>query len=112
MMRRIVSERAQVFERVELIGGVAAADQRAHRGADDDVGLDAVGLQRPHHADMGKAARRAAAEHKSDRGSAALDAEMAGVDRFALNVDITHQVLLLGLTGHLPAPAGHNASHL
>ena len=56
-----------VFQRVELAGGVAAADQRADRGADDDVGHDAVGEQRPHDADMGKAARRAAAEHKPDR---------------------------------------------
>ncbi len=29
------------FQRVELVGRVAAADQGAHRGADDDVGSDA-----------------------------------------------------------------------
>ena len=79
-----------VLERVELIGGVAAADQRAHRRADDDVGHDAVRLQRPHHADMGKAARRAAAEHKPDGRTAALDGDMTGVNGFACDVDSTH----------------------
>ena len=54
------------FERVELAGGVAAADHGADRGADDDVGHDAVGDQRAQHADMGKAARGAAAEREPD----------------------------------------------
>ena len=51
---------------VEPAGGVAAADHGADRGADDDVGLDAVREQRAEHADMGKAARAAAAERKPD----------------------------------------------
>ena len=102
-----------VFQRVELISGVATADQGAHRCADDNVRGNAVRLERPHHADMGKTARRAAAENEPDGGTPALDGEMAGVDRFALNVDITHQVLLLGPHGANPlAAAGHNASHL
>ena len=46
--------------------GVAAADHGADRGADDDVRLDAVREQRAEHADMGKAARAAAAERKPD----------------------------------------------
>ncbi len=51
---------------VELVGGVAAADHGADRGADDDVRHDAVGDERAHHADMGKAARSAAAERQAD----------------------------------------------
>ena len=51
---------------VEPAGGLAAADHGADRGADDDVGLDAVREQRADHADMGKAARAAAAERKPD----------------------------------------------
>ena len=36
-------ERARpFFQVVELAGGVAAADHRADRGADDDIGHDAV----------------------------------------------------------------------
>ena len=55
-----------VLEHVEPARGMAAADHRADRGADDDVGLDAVREQRAQHADMGKAARAAAAERKPD----------------------------------------------
>ena len=54
------------FEGVELILHVAAADHGADRGADDHIRNDAVVLQHPQHADMGKAARRAASEGKAD----------------------------------------------
>ena len=47
---------------------VTAADECAHRGADDDIGLDAVRLQSTHHADMCESPRRAAAEHKPIEG--------------------------------------------
>ena len=60
-------EAARPFlEAVELAGGIAAADHGADRGADDDVRHDAVREQRAHHADMGKAARGAAAEREPD----------------------------------------------
>jgi hypothetical protein len=55
------------FQRVKVIGGVAAADQGAHRRADDDVGDYALRHQHPQHADMGEPARRAAAEHQPDQ---------------------------------------------
>ena len=48
-------------------------------------------LQRAHDADMGEAARRAAAEYKSDRWSAAFDADMAGVDGFVFNIRSSRQ---------------------
>jgi hypothetical protein len=51
---------------VELAGRVAAAYDRADRGAGDDVGGVALGDQRADDADMGKAAGRPAAEHKPD----------------------------------------------
>ena len=54
------------LQTVELIGGIAAADHGADRGADDDVGHDAVRDQGAHDADMGKAARGAAAERQTD----------------------------------------------
>ena len=53
---------------IELAVRIATADQRAHRGADDDVGKDAVLAQGMDDADMGEAARRAAAEDEADRG--------------------------------------------
>src|SRR5262249_21388608 len=82
-----------VLQRVELIGGVTAADQCAHRGADDDVGFDAVCHQGAHDADMGKTARRAAAEHESDRRTAAFRAEGSGIKCFVWNVDAGHWTL-------------------
>ena len=54
------------FQAVELIGGIAAADHGADRGADNDVGHDAMREQGTHDADMGKAARGAAAERQTD----------------------------------------------
>ena len=54
-------------EVLDLAGGKTGADHRAHRGAGDDVGLEPMrheGLQDP---DMGKAARRPAAECDPDR---------------------------------------------
>src|SRR5690242_17433678 len=47
-------------------GRIGAADDRADRGADHHIGHYAVGDQRPHNADMGKAARGAAAQRKPD----------------------------------------------
>ena len=76
------------LEVIELVVGVAAADQGAHRGADNDVGRDAVRLQRVNHADMGEAARRAAAENEPDRGPAALGRNGSGS-----NVDDSHLFL-------------------
>ena len=67
-----------VLEHVEPAGGVAAADHGADRRADDDVGLDAVREQRADHADMGKAARAAAAERKPDRRTLGARAACVG----------------------------------
>jgi hypothetical protein len=55
-----------LFETVEMARGVAAAHHSADRGADHHVGCDAVRQQRAEHADMGKAARAAAAEREPD----------------------------------------------
>jgi hypothetical protein len=55
-----------LLERVELLRGEATANDGADRGADDDVGHDAVRGKRVHHADMGEAAGCAAAERQSD----------------------------------------------
>ena len=68
-MPRLVRLRRPILEDVEPACGLAAADHGADRGADDDVGLDAVGEQGAEHADMGKAARAAAAERKPDGGA-------------------------------------------
>ena len=54
------------LERIEMAGGIGAADHGADRGADHDVGHDAVRQQRPDDADMGEAARGAAAERQPD----------------------------------------------
>ena len=54
------------LEGVELAGRVEAAHDGADRGARNDVGADAVGHQGAQHADMRKAARRAAAQHEAD----------------------------------------------
>src|SRR6202035_4238858 len=58
---------APMLELVEMAGRVKAANDSANRGAGDHGRLDAVGHQSAQHADMGKAARRAAAERKADR---------------------------------------------
>ena len=50
----------------------AAADQGADGGAHDDVGLDPVFPERVNDADMGKTARRAAAENSPIDGRAAF----------------------------------------
>ena len=65
-----MSWRAQSSKVVELACGVAAADHRADRGADDHIRNDAVFVQDAQHADMGEAARRAAAQRKPDLGPA------------------------------------------
>ena len=54
------------FQRVEMAGGIGAADHGADRGADHDIGHDAVGDQRPDDADMGETARGAAAQRQPD----------------------------------------------
>src|SRR5690606_6498371 len=54
------------LERIEQPGAVAAPDDRAHRGAGDDVRAHADLVQRAQYADMRPAARRAAAERKTD----------------------------------------------
>jgi hypothetical protein len=54
------------LDRVEFAGGVAAADHGPDRGAGDDVRRITLGEQRLDHADVGKAARRTAAEHETD----------------------------------------------
>ena len=54
------------LQRVEMAGGIGAADHGADRGADDDIRHDAMGQQGPDDADMGEAARRAAAQRQSD----------------------------------------------
>ena len=51
----------EFFEFVELAGEVAAADQRADRGACYHRDLDAGFVERAQHADMGPAASTAAA---------------------------------------------------
>lgn len=54
------------LQAVELAGGITAADHGADRGSNDDVRNNAARGECAHHADMGKAARRAAAEREPD----------------------------------------------
>jgi hypothetical protein len=42
---------------------------------------------------MGEAAGGAAAEHKTDAGPAAFDADEAGINRFVWNIDASHRSL-------------------
>src|SRR6516164_9294982 len=49
-----------------MSGRERTANHRANRGADHDIGNDAVGAQRPQDADMSEAARRPAAEGDAD----------------------------------------------
>jgi hypothetical protein len=81
------------FERIELTGGIAAADQRTHRRADDNVRLDAMRDERAHHPDMGEAARRAAAENETDGRIIGINVGPVGVGHFAGNVCRTHRIL-------------------
>jgi len=46
--------------------GIGAANHRADRGADHDIGNNAMGNQGPDDADMGKSARGAAAQCQPD----------------------------------------------
>src|SRR5450631_2898142 len=55
-----------VFKRIEMPRGIGAANDRADRGADHDVGHDTVGNQGPDDADMGESARCAAAQREPD----------------------------------------------
>ena len=54
------------LHRVEMSGGIGAADHGADRRSHHDIGNDAVGHQRPDDADMGKAACGAAAQRQPD----------------------------------------------
>ena len=54
------------LEGIEMARRIGAADHRADRGSDHDIGHDTMGDQRPDDADMGKSARRAAAECQPD----------------------------------------------
>ncbi len=54
------------LERIEVSGGIGAADHCADRRSDHDVRDDAVGEQRSENADMGKSARSSAAQRKAD----------------------------------------------
>ena len=68
-MRRLVRLRANSSSCVEFAGEIAAADQRADRGAGDHGDFDAGLVERAQHADMRPAARRTAAQRKRDAGS-------------------------------------------
>ena len=73
------------FEGVEVPGRIGAADHRPDRGADHDIGDDAMGHQRADDADMGKAARGAAAEREpDDRPPNAAEADLLAAIRAAL----------------------------
>src|ERR1700694_1066900 len=54
------------FKRIEMPGRIGAANHRADRSADHDIGDDAMGNQRPHDPDMGKSTRGAAAQRQPD----------------------------------------------
>jgi hypothetical protein len=54
----------KILQFVQLAGEIAAADQRADRGAGDHADLDARFVERAQHTDMRPAARCAAAECK------------------------------------------------
>ena len=100
-MRRSVSERAQVSSSSSWLCGVAAADQRPNRSADDNVGNDVALEQRLNNADMGEAARRAAAEHQSNQRPAVL-----ALYGFGSYVSNRHLALDLG-----PARKGYPTMH-
>jgi len=50
------------LERIEPAAEIDAADERANRGAADDVGLDAHSLKRPQDADMRPSPSHSAAQ--------------------------------------------------
>jgi hypothetical protein len=54
------------FQGIELARRIGAADDRADRRADHDIGDDAMLNQCPDNADMGKSARGAAAQRQPD----------------------------------------------
>ena len=58
------------LQRVEMSGCIGTADHGADRRSDHDIRNDAVGDQRPDDADMGEAARGAAAQRQPDHGTA------------------------------------------
>ena len=53
-----------------VAGRVQRTDDRAHARADDAIRYDAVLLEHLEHADMGDAARAAAAEHEAELAAA------------------------------------------
>ena len=77
------------LEFVQLVVGVTAADQRADRGADNNVGLDTVLEESVDNPDMRKAARRSAAENKSHRGADGRPPD----ERLGSNIFDRHQIL-------------------
>jgi hypothetical protein len=80
---------------------IGSADHRADRGADHHIGNDAVGNQRTDDADMGKSARGAAAQRKTDhRPPDAAEADLVvAVGAFLATPHpiIQHRKLLFGL---------------
>src|SRR5207253_8699908 len=71
------------FELIELAGRVYRANQRADRGATNEIRLDAALFQRANRADVRPAARAARAERESDTGFACQGAaSLPGVNRF------------------------------
>ena len=87
------------LQRVEMPGGVGTADHRTDRGADHDIGNNAMGDQRPDNADMGKSTRGAAAERQPDhRTPDAAEPDLVQAGRAVLAPP--YQVLQ-----HKPAPS-------
>src|ERR1700736_4916447 len=60
------------LDAVDSAGRIAAADDRADRGAGDDIRLEAELVERPQDPDMGPAASGAAAERQADLRRLAL----------------------------------------
>src|SRR5579864_4075638 len=103
-------QRARPFlQRIEMAGCVATADHGADRSADNDVRNNAACLEGMNNADMGKAARRAAAQNQTDQWAAAfcpgaigsialgrngIDGNGFGFNGTAFNVNGTHIILV------------------
>ena len=85
-----------VFKRIQMPRGIGAANDRADRGADHDIGDDAVGDQRPDDADMGKSAGSAATQSKPNhRPPDAAETDLVTAIRAVLaapNQNIQHRM--------------------
>ena len=77
-----------VLENVELSRRVVAADHGADRGAGDHVRPDAMGVERAQHADMGKAARGAAAQCQPDREARSVRGAATGSSDVAADMAV------------------------